>query len=198
MRQLRLAEGQADEEEVMDTIDRVLLGITLLCMIGLLFIVNVRVAHIERIMVESEQEFERQTQVESDLHKQRHQRITQFLTAKQGRYPKIVADACMQTSDPALCAAIALAESTANPYCLPGDHGRSRGGWQVQPKWWGKVSADPYRQAKQAEWVFKTLVMRYNGSTINALRAYNGDGDLDNPRSARYAATVLANAGRMR
>lgn len=182
----------------MDAIDRVLLGVTLLCMVGMLTVVGIKVSHIERIMVESEQEFERQVQAEIDEKTQRHRRIISFLRTKDGRYPEVVAAACMETDDPAMCAAIALAESTANPFCLPGDGGASRGGWQVQPKWWGKVSADPFKQAKQSEWVFKTLVMRYNGSVINALRAYNGDGDLDNPKSAKYAAVVLANAGRMR
>jgi hypothetical protein len=153
------------------------------------------VSNIERLMLEADAEYEAQVEEDRQAYTETRQRIVTYLTKRQGRYPQVVADACMATDEPQLCAAVALVESTANPYCLPGDHGLSHGGWQIQPQWWGRVPTDPYAQARKWSRVMDSLLMRHDGDLIHALAAYN-EGQVGR-HGLRYAAMVLRHREKM-
>lgn len=55
-----------------------------------------------------------------------------------------------------------------------GDSGKSRGVFQVQPRYWGSAGDDLEAQVKKADWVFDQLVQEhgYHG----AVKAFNGTG----------------------
>jgi hypothetical protein len=166
------------------------LTVTSMCLIS--------IQRIEQHMVSAEAEFAAEELASAQHYDEQRERIRAYLAAHGGKHPDLVAAACMATSAPELLAAICLVESTANPYCRPGDKGQSIGGWQVQPRHWGRVSSEAWRQAQQAEWVYLTLLMRNNGDQIAALREYNaGDRWREKTKSAKYASTVLAHVAAM-
>lgn len=112
-------------------------------------------------------------------------KIAAYLRSVGGLYPELIAQVCMDTTMPEMCAAVAMVESTANPYTLPGDAGESRGGWQVQNRHWrhfvGNVSYDPATQAQQWQAVMDFLLR--SKSLPGAVFYYNGG-------SSRYVAKV--------
>lgn len=104
--------------------------------------------------------------------------------------PSEMAVAVTQTKRPALIAAIAVKESNGDPKAV-GDGGDSKGAFQVQEKYWGKVSQNPVDQALQAERILEELVQSRRGGLRRGLAAYNG-GTRPPGVAYRYADHVLA------
>lgn len=103
--------------------------------------------------------------------------------------PSHVAKAIVDRSDyPRTMAAIAHTESGGNHKAI-GDHGKSRGAFQVQPRFWGDVPDSIEEQVDQANRIFMLLVKQYGYR--EAVRRYNGSG----AASIKYQQTVLAKVG---
>jgi len=111
------------------------------------------------------------------LHNE-EKRLEQYLHANGSRYSREMAAACMLTSNPQLCGAMALVESTANPYVAPGDSGKSKGAFQIQERYWkhfvGSIETDPFLQAEQWDAIMALLLE--TRSLPGAISAYNGHG----------------------
>lgn len=92
---------------------------------------------------------------------------------------------------PELTLAQGFAEGQMNPYAV----GRAgeQGGWQVQPKIWGKVPKDLRGQQRQNERIMDELLLVSSGSLYGALRRYNGKGEA----AHRYAERVMCAAIRV-
>lgn len=94
-----------------------------------------------------------------------------------------------RTAYPRTMAAIAHTETVAvgGNHRTVGDGGKSKGLFQIQPKFWGDVAMDDLEaQIAQADQVFLRLVERYGYR--EAVRRWNGDG----PASRHYQRVVLA------
>lgn len=106
--------------------------------------------------------------------------------------PQLMATAVMETKRPTLMAAIAVKESGGNLKAL-GDHKKSKGAFQVQPKHWKallhekRVSKDAITQALDSERILDALLAENNGNMRKALNAYNGD-----TIKKKYANKILA------
>jgi len=87
-------------------------------------------------------------------------------------------------------AAISIKESHGTPWAV-GDKGKSKGAWQVQEKYWGKVPISTTEQALQVERILEELVAyEPRGSLRRALARYNG-GTKPPKRAYRYADNVI-------
>lgn len=110
----------------------------------------------------------------SELSKK--QRMVSYFIRKGSPEPEKMADAVLQTHNPRLLASIAVRETR-------GDHTVRRtgyrkqhdGAFQVNPRYWGKVSKDPIEQALQAESILVELQETHQGDLRKALNAYGGD-----------------------
>lgn len=107
--------------------------------------------------------------------------LASWFAGKGSPKPLEMAIAVSKTKDPALFAALAIAESTGNPSAT-GDGGRSKGAFQVQEKHWGPVPETATEQALQAEKILEDLLQDSSlrddrrGSLRYALARYNGGG----------------------
>lgn len=103
--------------------------------------------------------------------------------------PPPLAKAIVERAEyPRTMAAIAHTESRGN-HTAVGDHGKSRGAFQVQPRFWGDVPDSIEEQVDQANRIFMLLVKQYGYR--EAVRRYNGSGSA----SIKYQQTVLAKVG---
>jgi hypothetical protein len=108
----------------------------------------------------------------------REQKIINYLRAAGAVDPEIFAYACMTTSRPELCAAMALRESTCRVACPTGAAGEKSSFQITEPIWgWlvGRVSQDPFVAAKQWELIM-THLEESTTSLPMAVGAYNGYG----------------------
>ena len=119
-----------------------------------------------------------------------HDTLQTFFTFHGSPTPSIMASAVLQTKNPNLMAAIAVRESNGTPWAV-GDGGKSKGAFQVQEKYWGKVSPNVLDQAIQAEKILEELsASNARGSLRYNLAKYNGGNNP--PRvSFKYADRVI-------
>ena len=103
--------------------------------------------------------------------------------------PQQMTQACMQTQNPKLMAAVAIVESDGTPWAK-GKAGE-RGAWQVIGNHHGTVPNDAVGQALQAERILDELRVADSGRSLRrALAQYNG-GTKPRAKSYRYADRVL-------
>jgi hypothetical protein len=100
--------------------------------------------------------------------------------------PEALAVACLATESPRLLASMAKTEGMKIDSRKGGYKGRHQGAWQVNPKYWGKVSHDPVRQAKQVESILYDLLDNQK-DIESALNYYGGD-----ETKKQYAKDILA------
>ena len=125
-----------------------------------------------------------------------HDTLQTFFKAHGSPVPSVMASAVLQTRNPNLMAAIAVKESNGTPWAV-GDGGKSRGAFQVQSRFHGKVSGDPAKQALQAEKILEELVRASKGRFRRGLALYNGGHSA--PRAGYvYADHVLKIKGALR
>lgn len=78
-----------------------------------------------------------------------------------------------QLQRPPLTKAMGLVESGLNPFAI-GDRGKSKGAYQVQERYWGRVPRDFYRQTIQTERILTQLVKQNKNNYYKAIQRYNG------------------------
>lgn len=101
-------------------------------------------------------------------------RLQRYFVMTGSPSPNAMTQAVVATKRPELSASMAKVESRGNPKAV-GDHGKSRGAWQVQARHWGKVSENPRRQAQQNEWILDELQDKGRSLPV-AVKHYNGTG----------------------
>ena len=113
-----------------------------------------------------------------------HAKMTEYFKRSGSPVPAKMATAVLMTSRPRLLAAIATVETQGNPSKRnTGYRHRHHGSFQVNPRYWGKVSSDPVAQAMQADKILDELIGVYGKK---ALSVYGGDS------TSKYQRTVLA------
>ena len=96
-------------------------------------------------------------------HIDNHRNFSLYFMKIGSKTPQQMAEAVLHTRSPRLLAAMAKVESNGNPHIRnTGYKKRHSGAWQVNPKYWGKVSHDPIEQAKQTERILEDLVKNSN------------------------------------
>jgi hypothetical protein len=100
--------------------------------------------------------------------------MTIYFKNNGSKTPEEMAYAVLQTKSPKLLAAMAVVESDGNHTVRnTGYKKRHHGAFQVNPRHWGKVHANPVDQAKQAERILEDLTNKHPIKT--ALSVYGGD-----------------------
>jgi len=100
--------------------------------------------------------------------------LTAYFKRNGSKTPEEMAYAVLQTKSPKLLAAMAVVESDGNHAVRnTGYKKRHHGAFQVNPRHWGKVPANPVNQAKQAERILEDLTDKHPIKT--ALSIYGGD-----------------------
>lgn len=109
------------------------------------------------------------------LHDQ-EQHIAAYLKSQGAVDPAIFAAACMETSNPELCAAVALIESNCRVYSPRGAAGEIGPFQIIEGNWsWmvGKPSNDPFAAARQWDLIHAHL-LEASPSLAFAIGSYNG------------------------
>lgn len=102
--------------------------------------------------------------------------FTLYFLKSGSKTPQQMAEAVLHTKSPRLLAAMATIETNGNHAVRnTGYKKRHHGAWQVNPKYWGKVSKNPVEQAKQAEIILEDLAKASNNDINSTLAKYGGD-----------------------
>jgi len=116
-----------------------------------------------------------------------HRDFTLYFLKSGSKTPQQMAEAVLHTKSPRLLAAMATKETNGNHAVRnTGYKKRHHGAWQVNPKYWGKVSNSPVEQAKQAETILEDLAKVSNNDINSILAKYGGDS------TNSYAKKILA------